>query len=58
MEQNKAIEITSEIKETELDQISGGVNDINPNEFYADGNKIDLLNTDFLSEKIEIVTQQ
>jgi hypothetical protein len=54
MEQNKNIDIKSEeVKETELDQISGGVTDINPNELYVDGNKIDLLNTDFLPEKLK-----
>ena len=51
MEKNKNIETTSaEVKETELAQVSGGVNNTIQNELYADGNKIDLQNPDFLSE--------
>ena len=55
MERNNNFEKTSEeIKETELDQITGGLKDINPNELYTNGNAIDLLNTDYLSDKIEL----
>ena len=41
----------AEVKETELDQVSGGVNDLPENEYYINANEIDLLNTDFLPEK-------
>lgn len=54
MEQNKTIDVRSaEVKETELDQISGGAYDITPNELYKNGNEMDLFNPDFLSEKLK-----
>lgn len=57
MEQNKIIDIQSaEVKETELDQVSGGAYDIKPNEFYQNANEMDLFNPDFLFRKNETVT--
>lgn len=53
MEENKTIDINSaKVNETKLNQVSGGVNNITPNELYENNSGIDLLNTDFLSEKI------
>lgn len=52
MEKDKTIHIkTAEVKETELNHVSGGVNDLPENEYYINANEIDLLNTDFLPEK-------
>ena len=57
MEQNKTIDIKSaEVKETELDQVNGGIDNLPENQFYENGNEIDLFNPDFLSEKIKTVT--
>ena len=55
MEQNKNIK-SAEVKETELDQVSGGIENIPKNELYNNGNEIDLFNPDFLFEKNETVT--
>ena len=53
MEENKTIDINSaKVHEATLNQVSGGVNNITPNELYENSSGIDLLNTDFLSEKI------
>ena len=43
------------VTEKELYQVSGGVNDITPNEFYQNGNEIDLLNTDYLPKEIKTI---
>ena len=43
---------SAEVKETEMDQVSGGVYDITPNELYKNGNEMDLLNTDFLPKEL------
>ena len=57
MEQNKTIHIKlAEVKETELDQVSGGIENVPQNELYSNGNEIDLFNPDFLFEKNETVT--
>ena len=54
MEQTKTIHIKSaEVKEVELNQVNGGVNNIPTNELYENGNEIDLFNPDFLSEKLK-----
>ena len=53
MEENKTIDINSaKVNKAKLDQISGGVNNITENELYENSSGIDLLNPDFLSEKI------
>ena len=44
------------VTEKDLDQVSGGVNDLPTNQLYQNGNEIDLFNPDFLFEKIETVT--
>ena len=59
MEKNKTIHIkTAEVKETELDQISGGVKNLTMNELFVDANKIDLFQPDFLFFKKETGTQR
>ena len=41
----------NKMTDEDLDQVSGGVNDIIQNELYVDANKIDLHNPDFLYEE-------